>query len=315
MAHIPVDFMRKDVTLGQKRHLIFATDLQLMFLRKAKTWYIDGTFEVVREPFKQLFTIHAFVRKDNNLKQVPLLYVLMSSRKAKHYAEVFQKIKQIFSDTNQELRLERVISDFERGMWKAVREVLGVEIKGCFFHWTQAVWRKIQENAAHEYANDNAIHKYLRKLLALPLLPHEHIRPAFDQLAAGIQNPRLVVILDYIRDTWINSNTWPIPSWCVFRESIRTNNDLESWHNRFNARAGRKSVPFYQLISMFQEESRIVTFQITLVANYVVIREQRASARIVQGRLFQLWDRYETQNPPFTTNALLSACSHIIGFQ
>jgi hypothetical protein len=37
------------------------------------------------------------------------------------------------------------VVDFEAALWKALREVFqGAEIHGCCFHWSQAVWRKVQ---------------------------------------------------------------------------------------------------------------------------------------------------------------------------
>ena len=57
---------------------MFATNRQLTLLARARTWYVDGTFHVVT----QLWSIHAFVRVDDEMKQVPLVFVLMSSRRA-----------------------------------------------------------------------------------------------------------------------------------------------------------------------------------------------------------------------------------------
>lgn len=69
--HIPENFLQKDLTVNGRRHLVFATAEQLVHLHKAKTWYIDGTFKLVRHPFTQLLTINAFVRKEQDTKQVP----------------------------------------------------------------------------------------------------------------------------------------------------------------------------------------------------------------------------------------------------
>jgi hypothetical protein len=52
---------------------------QIELLANAKRWYFDGLFHIVNTKlFHQLFTIHAFLRKDYIIKQVPLALILMS---------------------------------------------------------------------------------------------------------------------------------------------------------------------------------------------------------------------------------------------
>ena len=42
-------------------------------------------------------------------------------------------------------RVTKVMLDFEKAVWSALRQTLpGVQLKGCSFHWTQALWRKVQ---------------------------------------------------------------------------------------------------------------------------------------------------------------------------
>ena len=87
--HIPEEFLKGDILKHGKRHQIFATEEQLQLLMKAKSWYIDQTFQCCPEGFEQLFTISAFVSsEDNDTKQVPLVFVLMSSSKRKDYCKV-----------------------------------------------------------------------------------------------------------------------------------------------------------------------------------------------------------------------------------
>ena len=57
--HIPEDFLRGDISVQDRIHLLFASETQLQLLAKAKTWYVDGTFHVVKPPFTQLFSVHA----------------------------------------------------------------------------------------------------------------------------------------------------------------------------------------------------------------------------------------------------------------
>ena len=42
--------------------------------------------------------------------------------------------------------MERFVTDFEAAAWLAVREVFpAVAVHGCYFHWTQAVYRKVSK--------------------------------------------------------------------------------------------------------------------------------------------------------------------------
>ena len=54
---LPANFCRVDVEVDQRRHLIFATDEQLDILSRARRWYMDATFWVVRKPFIQLLDV------------------------------------------------------------------------------------------------------------------------------------------------------------------------------------------------------------------------------------------------------------------
>ena len=53
---------------------------------------MDGTFKVVREPFVQLFSVHAFIRRDQCEKQVPLAFVVMNRRSTPDYQAALQAV-------------------------------------------------------------------------------------------------------------------------------------------------------------------------------------------------------------------------------
>ena len=62
---VPNNFVKSDIRSDNTGHIIFATCAQLKLLAEAKTWYVDGTFKVLRKPFYQLLSVHSFLRSGN----------------------------------------------------------------------------------------------------------------------------------------------------------------------------------------------------------------------------------------------------------
>lgn len=162
------------------------------------------------------------------------------------------------------------------------------------------------------YTHDDGTYKYLRRVMALPFLPEEEIIPIFDRLSRQATTAQLQCIIDYISRTWIHSSTWPPSSWSVFNQSIRTNNDIEGWHNRLNKRAaGRCNLQFYLLVNLLHKEAKITSVHIRLVAEKKLRRIQRKKYKNLQGKLFTFWEEYgRGERSPYQ---LLKACAYING--
>lgn len=84
------NFFQRDIFVEStgKRHLLFYTERQLELLAKAKIWYMDGTFRVVNQPWVQMFSVHAFVKSAHHMKQIPLMFCLMSGKSKDDYYQV-----------------------------------------------------------------------------------------------------------------------------------------------------------------------------------------------------------------------------------
>ena len=77
---------------------------------------MDATFKLCRHPFTQLFTVNALVKKDDNVKQVPLAFVLMSGRNKGDYKAVLQALLSILPNNP---RVNKITLGFEKAVWGA----------------------------------------------------------------------------------------------------------------------------------------------------------------------------------------------------
>ena len=233
----------------------------------------------------------------------------MSRRMKKDYRAVLCNIKDLLPN---EIALQRVVMDFEVGMWSGVRSVFpGVMRQGCSFHWTQAVWRKTKElGLSRRYMEDVATHTYVRKIMALPFLPPEHIPAVFRHLEQKASTDNLESLVSYVRSTWIDGYFKPM-NWSIFNQPHRTNNDVEGWHHRLNNRARRGQLQLYVLIHLLHQEAEHVTLQCRLVTLNKLRVYQRKKYAKMQKRIFKLWGLYcEGEKTPMQ---LLRACAKVNG--
>ena len=107
---IPDGFIKGDIRVNFKRHIILMTAAMLSLMGNIKTWYIDGTFKIIKKPFKQLFGIHRFIKHGDCIKQIPVAYIMMSGKAKKYYIAVFRHINGILPGNN----VSRFILDFEK---------------------------------------------------------------------------------------------------------------------------------------------------------------------------------------------------------
>ena len=83
------DWQRRAMAYERRRHLAFATEKQMRLLSRTENWFLDGTFQIIRAPFTQLYSIHTFIQHGDSMKQASLLFVFMSGKRMLDYEALF----------------------------------------------------------------------------------------------------------------------------------------------------------------------------------------------------------------------------------
>lgn len=74
--------------IGSMGNITWVRKWSHWFSSSVVSWYLDGTFTLVRQPYAQLFSVNAFVQFGANMKQEPLAFVMMSGKRKKGYKKV-----------------------------------------------------------------------------------------------------------------------------------------------------------------------------------------------------------------------------------
>jgi len=123
---------------GNDKMLISSTERNLDILSCATDWAMDVTFDAAPMLFTQVYSIHATFME----RTLPLVYALLPNKNQATYQTLFAEIKNL---TRQNARPERVITDFELAAMNGFsQEYPNVQQRGCFFHFSQNVYRRIQ---------------------------------------------------------------------------------------------------------------------------------------------------------------------------
>ncbi|KRX18518.1 hypothetical protein T07_6660 [Trichinella nelsoni] len=229
--------------------LIFCTGENLRELAGQSVWCMDGTFKIVPEWYQQLFTIHIF--KEGKL--IPVVYSLTVRKDVICYCEIFDTLIVKAAALGVVLQPQTIICDFETALIPAVQASFpGVQVQGCYFHFCQAVLRKVADLGLRtRYLHEAEIKKIIKMLMATAFLPLHEIPEAVDLPGRDVSGS-VAALFEYFRQEWMTPNRMPL--WNVYHVEIRTNNYLEGWHFKMNRQAGKHHLSFYELLQLLIDE-------------------------------------------------------------
>ena len=241
------------------RFIIFTTTQNLDELEFSAKWAVDGTFAACPSLFYQNYTMHGII-KDTT---VPLVYCLIRNKTKEKYEELFAALKNM----NAMLDPHEVTIDFEIAAIEALKSSFpNANIKGCFFHFAQANWWKIQSvGLAREYQQDTEVRHILKSLI-----PEEDIYIGFQKLketTAKMQNEKITEFVSYFEATWLGEKSLRerrtgasfLPQiWCQYENAKemrqKTNNAVEGWHRAIKGSLGYVHRTIFKFLDFLRQE-------------------------------------------------------------
>ncbi|CAK9290308.1 unnamed protein product [Gordionus sp. m RMFG-2023] len=130
-------------------------------------------------------------------------------------------------------------------------------IKGCFFHYSQALWRKCQAlGLVRDYLNDSHVHIVVRRMTTLPFCKEEHLAEVrLSCYSMATNNPSLLRFMEYMDHTWLGETAlFPHSIWTrYYVDGPRTNNHLEGFHHALKRKTSSAHPNVYVLIKILIE--------------------------------------------------------------
>jgi len=276
------DFLVKNSVMDEDRILLFTTVVNVRYLAQSPFWIMDGTFKTVPTLFRQLYTIHGRVGGNENSRLMPLVYALMSRKSEGCYRRLFQDLTDFGVEYDIHLQPQFILTDFEQAAINATsREFQRVQNKGCFFHLSQSIYRKIQSSGLSvQYGTDENFSLLIRHIPALAFLPPNDIPAAFDELKGHLPSEANVIV-QWFEDNYVHGRVrrilrdenvmrapplFPPTFWSVI-DNIeyafpRTQNSVEAWHRRWETLVGVSHLGVFKIIKEMQKEQNRVQLDI-----------------------------------------------------
>lgn len=101
------------------------------------------------------------------------------------------------------------------------------------------------------YSDNQAVRQAVKRLMALAFVQAERVPAAFTELKDDAPSS-LQQLLLYFEQQWLVNV--PLTMWNVHNKDIRTNNDCEGWHHRFNKLVNKHHPNVWHIFKCIVEE-------------------------------------------------------------
>ena len=241
-------------------------------LELSRIWLADGTFKTAPLLFTQVYVIHALrggpdLTKDGHL--LPSLFVLLPNKTEATYTKMWEQVQLLCPLANP----EEMLMNFEKAAINSFKQTWPASVvKGCFFHLTQNLWRKVQAAGLQVvYSQDQELAIRIRMFPALAFAAPFEVPNLFNEVAAHLPTPEADDIIQYFERTYIGRTLpggayqqalFPISMWNYHFDTAlglpRTTNAVEAWHRSSNATVGCHHPNVWKFLSALKREQGLV---------------------------------------------------------
>lgn len=235
--------------------------------------------------FTQVFTVLGNVRRNRPYVEaepeyvtLPLAYALLSGKASEQYYDVFHALDEAADGYGiRNFTPTKIMGDFELAIIKACNDQFyEAEYSGCFFHFCQIIYRKIQEDGlqvAYADPNNRSIKQFSHMIMALAFVPEQDVKLVFRKLKDAIPEELKEVAKFFGKNYVIGTPArrlrtgrvsaalpprYPPKLWNQYYAALnneqKTNNVSEGWHNRFRLVVGKHHPDLYSFLRELQKE-------------------------------------------------------------
>ena len=191
------------------RLVIFGTVQNLRLLCHADTVFMDGTFKMAPEMFCQMYSLH--IRHLGQM--IPVGIALLPFKTQQTYTRMFRLLMDAANRHGMELQPQTICIDFEVAMIRSIHEVFpNARIRGCLFHFSQALWRKLQQlGLTLRYKEDDDFNRMVRRAAVLPLVPPNEVEEVWMMAMNEVEDEAAERFKDYVTTTWVDGMVARLP--------------------------------------------------------------------------------------------------------
>ena len=277
------DFQFDEVnySVGSSNHTAFVihSPFQDRLARSENSIFLgDGTFKMTPPMFNQVYTMHLVLGP----KSFPVCFVLCVNRPKQLYLSLFQ-----FMRDKVGMKPMMLITDFEEACRNAAREIWqNIILKGCFFHYAQALIKNAKErHLGNSYKYNMEVNAIIKAYMALAFVPIEEMSVYHDVIVNRINaindsqlNSFLLDFDSYFCDTWYNGK-FSLNDWNQLGDVVhRSNNWAENFHSCFSKKFSHAHPNLWKFLNKLEDTRKMIEFDYNdLLNNIHLYRDPESS--------------------------------------